>query len=275
MGASMFSSIGFQLGIGVACCVIFELGATGFRRFRKRLRQLSANHLWAPLIADDIDIVMSEFSNQPAVDDPQIRLVRNIGINHFLSKGVAQAVAEIIFFLGKEFNFFTCARHGDKTLHKELRANLVLIGSPVTNRYTASVFRQIKETYDTGFDIEHDDAKIRIVDTVANKVFETELDGEIGVDYALVVRARISVSPPRHCLLLCGASMWGVEGAAQIITSSRGLRKISRMLASHNSLAFLVKVSVIGEAAHNPEIVALEDGHNRRFVRVLKPRTAK
>ena len=267
----MIAALALNLGIAVASGTITELGATAVRRLRTNMRLVSANRLWAPLIADEIDIVMSEFSNEPAAADPQVRLVRNIGINHFVSKGVAQAVSEIVFFLGKEFSFYKCTRHGDKTLQKELRSNLVLIGSPVTNKYTASVFRKLRETYHVGFDIEHDEARIRIIDKLANKTYATELDDDEGVDYALVIRARISTAPTRYCLLLCGTSMWGVEGAARIVTSSGGLRRISRQLASHHDLAFLVRVSVVGEMAQHAEIMALE-GSRRRFVNILKPR---
>lgn len=262
-----------NIGIGLLATLIFEAAAHFYRSGRHYLQQLSSNRLWAPLLGQEIDIVMSEFSNQPAAEDPQIRLVRNIGINHFVSKGVAQAVAEIIFFLGKEFKYFRCKRHGDKTLQKELQSNLVLIGSPVTNRYTASVFRQLKEEYDIGFDIAHDESKIRILDTVADRIYETELEGEIGVDYALVIRARLPAASPRHCVLLCGASMWGVEGAAKLITTAGGLRRISRQLAMHGNIAFVVKVSVVGEQAQNPQIHALGE-RRRQYVRLLKPHAA-
>ncbi|HUO99107.1 MAG TPA: hypothetical protein VMU01_10585 [Rhizomicrobium sp.] len=260
-----------EVGAAVVGGTITEVGRFALNQFGNRMRLRSANRLWAPLLTQHIDIVMSEFSNAPAAADPQVKLVRNIGVNHLISKGVAHAVAVTISFLAKEFRKYDCTSHGDKTIRHDLKDNLLLIGSPVTNKYSASVFRSLADSMDLGFEIKHDESTIQIVDTASGNVYEPHFDGDSGTDYALVIRAQISKVPPRWCLMLCGASMWGVEGAAEVVTSPRGLKRISRYLAPENNVAFLVRVAIINMGAQNPEILPL-DKNRREYVRVLKPR---
>ena len=154
-------------------------------------------------------------------DDPTITLVRKLGILHFVSKGNALAQATITQFLSRDLKFHKFTVHGDKTQQDDSNNNLIIIGSPATNLYSEVIFRSIKETFDFGFDIIHDSSIIQIVDTRSKKSYQARIDEKNnGVDYALVIRAHQEGSRDRCCLLLCGASQWGVEGAANPSNSS-------------------------------------------------------
>ena len=257
--------------IAVAGGLVASLVIVILRGFAQWLRAARVHRYWRQLLKRPVAIIWSEYSNEVlSENDPLIALVRKQGITHFISRGNALANAAISQFLSRDMHFHKFKTHGDKTHEDDSNKNLILIGSPATNNYSRFIFENLKKTAALTFDIEYDETKIRIVDRENNRSYGAVVDGtNTGVDYALVIKTHRASSRGRCCLLLCGASQWGVEGAAKIVTSAKSLRRVSRPFSGGVDTAFLVKVDVVTNTVQNAEIARIGKGSGK-YVRSLR-----
>ena len=254
------------IGALVAALIAFAVPA-----LIRWIRFQSVYSFWRPLIAEPISIIWSEYSNEHLTDgNEMIALVRKLGIKYFLSKGNALAYSTISRFLSRDIHFHAFKPFGDKTFPNHSEGNWILIGSPATNHYSRVVFKNLNDNFDMTFEIKYDESNVQIIDLENKRTYATVVDhNNCGVDYALIVRMHTTNTPSRCCLILCGASMWGVEGAAYAVTSPKIIKKVSHILPFSKDIAFLIKVDVINDVAENPEVVKI-GRRQARYVRAMR-----
>lgn len=124
----------------------------------------------------------------------------------------------------------------------DLETDLILIGGPRTNSWTQRALELLADSLDVGQE--------GWVISAGRRQFEGEAaEGDVAVDYGLVVRAANPFSPGHRVVILSGSHTYGTVGAARFAVES------PQMLKYSGDVAFVVSVRVAGGHVLAPELM--------------------
>jgi hypothetical protein len=184
-------------------------------------------------------------------DDPLSKTGRAVGDGFYVTKGMAGAVARIWSFACRHLVAPSqMAMVG--SMSGGLNATRVICLGSADNAVTQELLKKIKEHF--SFDFKVTPAGLELHN---GEVLEANVDDETGdgVDYALVVRARLPKSSAvQEILILAGIHMYGTEGAAIALTDGRSLGAISAEVCRFRNCAFVLRVKVEKHRATTGEL---------------------
>jgi hypothetical protein len=232
----------------------------------KNIRNKRPNKFWKSLLKDkDISIVFTEYqiiqaglisrlaTMLPVSITKNLKIVNNVSDGYLVSRGNAKALSNVAMYLSKYVKKGIFVDGDNYIQHKE---DLVILGSPVTNKYARRIYRDLTERYDIPFEIIDDEERgIKFVYKMNEDEFKPEInsDGD-GQDYAIIVNAEYQNG--RNVVILAGAYMYGTEAASNAVTNKEILKTINeKKEIDINNCIFLIKTIVVQHTPKDPTLV--------------------
>lgn len=150
----------------------------------------------------------------------------------------------------RKFNKNIILQEEKFAVDKLMNYNLILIGSPSTNKLIKEIFEDIT------IPIDFKDNKLIYK---KEKEFETIYDEEnlIVEDYGVIILDTNYYNPIYNMVIIAGNTPIGTYNAAKVISKTKSLRRILKYKYSNNFLIF-IKTKIIDNFMSDPEIILVE-----------------
>lgn len=219
---------------------------------------------WKPFINEKLTIIITEY---PILgNDILSNIAKTAGAGWLISKGMALSLAHLLDFcegkITKRKDITVC---GDRTGSLDTD-DMIILGSPANNPYSRSMYEHLSTMYNIPYKIiwEEDGTPIEITASTGEK-FSPSIEGGIGNDYALIIKADYQAVPQKSLLIIAGCYMWGTKAAAEAVTDPRILNEVAKETKNSANVAFIIKTRVVNDNSIGPEI----EIENRRFIHSL------
>lgn len=225
---------------------------------------------WRPFIKEKLTIIITEYPISG--NDRLSNIAKTAGAGWLISKGMALSLAHLLDFceskITKRKNIVIC---GDRTGTLETD-DMIILGSPANNPYSKSMYKHLSTMYDIPYKIiwEEDGTPIEI-SSLSGERFSPSVDGGIGSDYALIIKADYQSVPQKSLLIIAGCYMWGTKAAAEAITDPKILNEVAKETKSSSNVAFVIKTRIVNDNSIGPEI----EIDNKRFIHPLRLKSIK
>ena len=213
------------------------------------------------------------FTEYPALGDERFeKLEEATGSRWLMSKAMAFSLAQILDFcrdyVTKRKDVVTI---GDKT-ESQTTDNMILLGSPAVNRYSASWYQHISAVYEMPYRIvwSEDAVTKRIVVNDTEDLAPDVKDG-LGSDYGLVVKCAYQKVPQKWAIMIFGCHMWGTQAGVTAVTDLNILNEVSRYTNDAPNIAFVINTRVVNNTPTGPEL----NINNECLIQALKPKMSQ
>lgn len=220
---------------------------------------------WKPFIKEKITIIITEYPIQGG--DRLSNIAKTAGAGWLISKGMALSLAHLLDFceskITKRKEIVVC---GDRTGTLET-SDMIILGSPANNPYSKSMYDHLSKMYNIPYKIiwEEDGTPIEI-STLTGEKFSPSIEGGLGNDYALIIKADYQQVPQKSLLIIAGCYMWGTKAAAEAVTDPKILNEVAKETNNSSNVVFIIKTRIVNDNSIGPEI----EIENKRFIHALK-----
>lgn len=224
---------------------------------------------WKPFIKEKLTIIITEY---PILGNDRLsNIAKTAGAGWLISKGMALSLAHLLDFceskITKRKDIVVC---GDRTGTLET-SDMIILGSPANNPYSKSMYEHLSKMYNIPYQIiwEEDGTPIEITAMTGEK-FSPSIEGGLGNDYALIIKADYQSVPQKSLLIIAGCYMWGTKAAAEAVTDPKILNEVAKETKNSSNVVFVIKTRVVNDNSIGPEI----EIDNKRFIHALQLKSA-
>ncbi len=256
-----------QTLLGVLLTIAAYLARKSYELYKTR----NVKKFWRPFLGRSLTVVITEYS--PKGNDRFAKLAKVMGNRWLISRGMTCALTHLLDFCGQRITERKdVIILGDKS-GSQTTDNIVILGSPVTNLFAASMFKHLTDVYEMPYSFTWDEnivTKALVVDPVNNVSLVPEYNDGLGHDFGLIIKATYQTVPLKTVLLIAGCHMWGTQSAASAVTNTKILNEVARHTSNASNVAFVIKTRILNNSPVGPEL----DINGRRYIQPLKLKSA-
>ncbi|MFW9924920.1 MAG: rhodanese-like domain-containing protein [Candidatus Thorarchaeota archaeon] len=246
----MSSSIIVDLIINIAASVIFFIVGYISSKMLNITTSIILTRFWKKFLSSPSIIIV------PTLPKEYKENITNPNINDLK---IGSIIDDILSKINKDI----LIQEEQFSQDKIMTHNIILVGSPKTNRLTKEIFD------DFTIPIDFKDDKI----IFKNKEYPSRINeiGEIVEDYGIIIYDNNYYNDMRQMVIIAGNTAIGTYNAAKVISKTKYLRKIVKS-KFENDYIVLVKTTVDDYMINDPEIIKQIVEKKQRIILDVRPR---